>query len=532
MIGRRVGLTALAMALMPTAVLAQAQEAPSYRQTPQVLARLSDVPIALDAPGLAPGRTDFTSQDEMLAHLQAVRMRRPGVYLATLGTTPEGRQLPWMIFTAEGHTDLASIQGLDRPVVWLMGQQHGNEPAGGEAMLALVSALADGELAGLLDRVTVVVVPRMNPDGAAAFTRRTGLDYDMNRDHLLASLPETRLIQRAMTQLPPDVVVDAHEHGAGSTLRRFEALQRADQTILDATHPGVPAAVTDLAREAFLPAMTRRLDGGGLSSSVYYSAIPANGPISTGGTAPGISRNFYGLTGAVSILLESRNGPGSRMEAFQRRVASHYLAAAGVLDAAARDPRRLRRTVAEARAALAEAQGPLPVRYEASIQTGSIALMHPQTGAPRDQVVEVRDSRRMVVTETRARPTGYLLTPEARSAIQALRNRGATLCSVQPQEAMVEAFHVTRTEPITRATREASTLTDALQVRLEARRVQVGGDWVWVPMDQAASSVIAASLEPDSVGSHVHVGLTPVAEDGFAPIYRMARGEPRTVGDC
>lgn len=533
--------TVLAATVLPAASWAQAapQASPPaeaatpapYRQTPGVRARLGDVPIRMDAPGLAPDRTTFTSQSEMEAHLLALKARDPGVWLGSLGRTSQGRDLPWLIFTAEGLQDLERIRALDRPVVWLVGQQHGNEPAGGEAMLALASALTDGELEPLLDRLTVVVVPRANPDGAEADTRRNGQDYDLNRDHLLLSQPETQAIQRAMTLLPPDLVVDAHEYGAGGSLRRFGGLQRADQTILDSTHPGVPAQVNALARADYLPSMTARLDDGGLSSSVYYSAIPGEGPISTGGTAPGISRNFYGLTGAISILLESRNGPGSRREAFQRRVASHYLAAAGAMEAAAREPERLRRTVAEARQALAASSDALPVRYEASVQPGAIALMDPQTGEPRDVDVLVRDSRQMVVNESRPRPTGYLLAPAAASAIEAFRLRGYRMCAARPAEVAVEAFYVTRTEPITRATREASTLSDALQVRIEPSRVQVGDGWLWTPMDQPGASVIAASLEPDSVGSHVHVGLAPVAEDGVAPIFRVV-GAPPPADPC
>ena len=138
----------------------------------------------------------------------------------------------------------------------------------------------------------------------------------------------------------------------------------------------------------------------------------------------------------------------------------------------------------------------------------------------------------MRVTETRRRPRGYLLAPEAGTAIAALEIKGIHVCAAAPQTAATEAFHVTRTEPITRQTREASTLTEALQVRLEARNVAVGADWIWVPMNQAGASVIAASLEPDSVGSHIHVGLVPVAEDGIAPVYRVVQRTPRTTGPC
>ena len=262
-------LIGLMTATLPGVALAQAEARTPYRQTPAVLAQLADVPILMEAPGLATDRTEFTSQAEMEAHLRGLKARVPGLYLGSLGQTAEGRDLPWLVFTAEGLQDLAAVRRLNRPIVWLMGQQHGNEPSGGEAMLALASALADGELTPLLDRITVVVVPRMNPDGAAAFTRRTGLDFDLNRDHLLATLPESRAVQAAMTRLPPDVVVDAHEYGASSPLQRFGRLNAADQTILDATHPGVPTGVTRLARATYLPAMEARLRDAGLSASVY-----------------------------------------------------------------------------------------------------------------------------------------------------------------------------------------------------------------------------------------------------------------------
>lgn len=537
---KRLTLAAIGLmtALLPGAGVAQtpdvappsAERPEPYRQPAAVLARLPDVAVAMDAPGLAPGRTAFTSQEEMLAHLAAIKARAPHVFLGSLGRTAQDRDIPWLIFTKEGLQDPAAIRRLRRPVVWLVGQQHGNEPAGGEAMLALASALADGELRPLLDRVTVVVVPRVNPDGAAAFQRRNGLDYDLNRDHLLAAQPETQAIQRAMALLPPDAVVDAHEYGATGPLRRFNRLAAADQTILDATHPGVPAATRELARSAYLTAMEAELTEAGLSSAVYLSGMPQTGPIPTGGTAPGISRNYYGMTGAVSFLLESRSA-GER-DAWQRRVASHYVAARAVLETAAREGRRLRRTVADARRGLARARGSIPVAYEPPVLPGVLNLMDPETGEHSHEAIDLLDSRQLRVTETRIRPRGYLLAPDASSAIEALRLKGVKLCEAAPQTAAVEAFDVVRTQPITRATREASTLTGALEVTLQARNVTVGDGWIWVPMNQPTSAIIAASLEPDSVGSQVHVGLVPVAEDRIAPIYRVVDRTPRTVGRC
>src|SRR6218665_593147 len=79
-----------------------------------------------------------------------------------------------------------------RPTVVLIDTQHGDEPAGREALLVVSSELAQGLLEPLLDRINVVVVPRANPDGAQAGTRVTANGLDMHRDHLLLDTPEAR----------------------------------------------------------------------------------------------------------------------------------------------------------------------------------------------------------------------------------------------------------------------------------------------------------------------------------------------------
>ena len=156
----------LVVATLSGVALAQQDEERTreFSQSPAVLARYGDVPVKLDAPGLAPGRDTYTSQDEMMAFLcGAERARSEASTSAHSAHRSRAATSRYLVFTAEGVSEPQAITALDRPVVWLIGQQHGNEPAGGEAMLALSSALADGELTPLLDRVTVVIVPRANP---------------------------------------------------------------------------------------------------------------------------------------------------------------------------------------------------------------------------------------------------------------------------------------------------------------------------------------------------------------------------------
>jgi murein tripeptide amidase MpaA len=112
-------------------------------------------------------------------------------------------KIPALVLSNSGHTRAADLKRLNRPVVFLMGQVHGNEPAGGEAMLAVAQALATGELKPLLERVTVVIFPRANPDGAHYFWRSTANCVDINRDHVKAALPETAALRAVMNEFQP-----------------------------------------------------------------------------------------------------------------------------------------------------------------------------------------------------------------------------------------------------------------------------------------------------------------------------------------
>jgi hypothetical protein len=521
MIRRAAGLVAL-IALAPPAA-AQV----SYQQSPAVLARFGEVDVAMTAPGLAPGRTAPASHEEMTAFLAGLQARHPGLALGSLGRSIEGRDIPVLVFTAEGVAEPAAVRALDRPIVWLVGQQHGNEPAGGEAMLAVAAALAEGELKALLDRVTVVVVPRANPDGAAADTRVAANGLDPNRDHLLLTLAETRAIHARMRDLPPDLVLDHHEFEvAGTWLRRFGGLQGTDAMLLSATHPEVPAAVQAFAGGAVLPAIEAALRVRGLSTFVYATPIgrTSERAVSVGGTAPGIARNLFGLTGALSFLVETR-GIGIGMEGYQRRVATHYLAARAALELAAARGGEVRALVDEARAGLAREREPLVVGHAIANVKAVLPLVDPATGADKPVPAEMRDSRRASVTATRPRPAGYLLQPEAAAALEALRIHGARLCELASAEPLAaEAFRVkARAAPVSR---ESINPEQAVAVTLEARAVAPAPGAAFVPLDQPLAAVIAAALEPDSPGSHVGVGLVPVAESGEAPIYRLAAPPP------
>ena len=96
--------------------------------------------------------------------MQAIASRNPSwaSYRTSKFLSEEGRPFPYVyLSTSQNATNSGKLR------VWLQGSVHGNEPAGDEALLALVGALdADQEwAAGFLEALDIIVLPRYNPDG-------------------------------------------------------------------------------------------------------------------------------------------------------------------------------------------------------------------------------------------------------------------------------------------------------------------------------------------------------------------------------
>ena len=90
---------------------------------------------------------------------------------------------------------------------------HGTEYPGTDAAIKLIETLAYGdseEVHAILGSVILLVNVVANPDGRVLNTRTNANGFDLNRDFITQSQPETRAMVRVITEWNPMVLLDLH----------------------------------------------------------------------------------------------------------------------------------------------------------------------------------------------------------------------------------------------------------------------------------------------------------------------------------
>lgn len=494
--------------LLGAAFAASAQFNPSsVTQEPEAVARrFPDPAVRYNTPAFTPGRQGFTAHAEMLAFVEEAARNSPHVKIELLGRSQRGLPIPLVIMTGNGRVDAA------RPTVLFIAQQHGNEPAGGEAALALIEQLIGPDVAQL-SRVNVLVIPRGNPDGAESFTRVTASGIDVNRDHLLLNTPEGRAIASAMGKYRPEVVLDLHEFTvAGRWVDKFGGMMKYDALLQPATVANLDPKVAAYAQTRFIDRISADLAGKGLTSFAYHTTAAGRKDektVSMGGVQPDTGRNVGGLRPGISMLIEVR-GVGIGRAHFLRRVYTQVSAAQSVIETAASQGPALVKLVQNARTdvSASRCRGELVIEAEQTPMKQRLVFVDAKSGEDLAVEVDWRSATPLQVKRSRARPCGYLLGQQQSAAIERLRLLGAKIDTVATASRWDVENYVLVSEDDGQRQDARGAIEDAepirkVQVRTAHASEVVGPGAAYVSLDQPLGALIAAALEPDSQSSFV-----------------------------
>jgi len=129
-------------------------------------------------------------------------------------------EIPLVVFSNPPRFDAAELRALGKPIYYIQGSIHANEPSGAEATLEIMKKLSKDEFK-VLDKISVVVLPRYNIDGTYFFQRGTNsargiTNMDQNRDHGMFASPMTRIVETILNSYRPEMGTDIHEMGWGT----------------------------------------------------------------------------------------------------------------------------------------------------------------------------------------------------------------------------------------------------------------------------------------------------------------------------
>jgi len=229
------------------------------------------------------------SHDKLVNYMYALDKASDRITLEVTGHTYEGRPLLLLTITSpKNHQNIEQIRqqhlqlsdpskssSLDvksMPAVFYLGCSiHGNEPSGANAGLigAYYFAAAQGpEIEKYLDNTVILFDPSFNPDGLQRFSswvnsrksmnisadpsdtehnepwpngRTNHYWFDLNRDWMVAQLPESQARIRKFQQWKPNLLTDHHEQGTNATFFFMPGVPSR-------VHPLTPAKNQELTR--------------------------------------------------------------------------------------------------------------------------------------------------------------------------------------------------------------------------------------------------------------------------------------------
>ncbi|MCK9282102.1 MAG: hypothetical protein M0P71_15895 [Melioribacteraceae bacterium] len=100
--------------------------------------------------------------------------------------------------------------------ILLWSQMHGDEPTATMSLFDFLNFFSakdeyDSFRNEILEKLTLYIIPMLNPDGAEVFKRENAINIDLNRDYIKAVSPEAKILKQLQKELKPQFGFNLHD---------------------------------------------------------------------------------------------------------------------------------------------------------------------------------------------------------------------------------------------------------------------------------------------------------------------------------
>ncbi|KAI0124759.1 carboxypeptidase [Xylariales sp. AK1849] len=433
----------------------------------------------------------------------------------------EGRAFPYL-FLSTSSPNSVELGESPKLRVWLQGGVHGNEPAGDQALLALIGKFNDNQAwtAALLEKMDIMIWPRYNPDGVANFQRALATNLDPNREHTKLNRQQTRDIKKLFSSFAPHLTVDMHEF----TPRYFDKYRHGmDALVAAGKNLNIHPDIRNISENLFVTGVGRALDGNGLRWEPYFTGFynPKMEKIelTEAESDAKAGRNNYAMSQSITILCEVR-GISLADQHFQRRVATALTMVSSILQTAYDNADYVYDTVEDAVRKFIQSDDEIIITDYSEIVDRNVTFIDTTSGEIEKIPARWKSTTPTLSNLTRARPEAYLV-PRAWSHLASrLRDAGVE----------VQTLHYAYRGPVEALNITAASIADyyyegGIKVTVETepieRNVSLPAGSFLVSTRQKNAALAFATLEPENIDSYVSFNLIPVRKGDEYPIFRI-----------
>ena len=369
------------------------------------------------APVERSGFTTVTSYDSLQAFLREIA-QQPSIRVEQIAQTRQGRSVNVVRVTTP-QDSAARIR------ILLFAQQHGDEPAGKEALTLLLAKAASGGLQALLSRIDLFVVPLMNPDGAELGQRRTADRIDLNRSHVLLHSPEVKGLHDLFRRWMPQVTVDVHEYSSsGRAWSDSGFIKTGDVQLGMLTNLNSPEHLRQYQHEEVFPFIAGTMRAKGYTFHEYIVGEPAD-RIRHSTTEINDGRQSFGILGTMSFIQEGRKW-SDLPDHIERRAKSQLASLEAMLEFCSRHAAEIRGVVEGERRFLSTAPADsIVLRMEHAASGRVMRIPVQMTEAHTDTTWNVHPYHDRVYPYLKCHlPSAYLIPAEQKAIIDLLGKFG------------------------------------------------------------------------------------------------------------
>ena len=467
---------------------------------------------------------------DVVALLDRIAAGSELVNRTSVGRSGEGREIAAVIISDPPVTTpeeaARQIRERGKLVVMAIGNIHGGEVCGKEALCMLARELATRKSHPLLRDLIIILAPIYNADGNEQFgknnrrgqkgpqegmgRRANAGGLDLNRDFIKMEAPETQGLIGFVRAWDPSVFIDTHT--TNGSYHRYVITYEGPKT------PAGSKRLIEFTRDTMFPAITRIANEKYDVPSFFYGNFNREHTRWTTYEATArFGTSYIGMRNRIGILCEAYS-----YATFKQRVLGTRDFVKACFEYAAANKERVRELLADIDAetvaagenpraddlvALRSAIGPGPKkvmvagRVEEPAEESSGEDRNPRrrrrmisTGEPKDYEVElwIHFSAAHAVR----RPYAYLIPAELTNVIDKLRQHGVRLGTLDDDaELSVEIYRIDKVEHAEREFQKHRMATVEATRRSETRRMPAGT--VVVRTAQPLGNLIVYLLEPE-----------------------------------